>query len=76
MCPAGSCRSSLYFSYDNWSNDAPGTAFSYSNIGAALLGLLAERISGMNLQDYAKQAIFDKIGMPETSYFLRDLEPS
>jgi CubicO group peptidase (beta-lactamase class C family) len=61
---------------DNWSNDAPGTAFSYSNIGAALAGLLAERISGKNLQAYAKKAIFDKIGMPETSYFLHDLDPS
>jgi CubicO group peptidase (beta-lactamase class C family) len=61
---------------ENWSDAPPGTAFAYSNIGAALVGLLAQRISSRNLQDYAKQAIFDKLGMPETSYFLRDLDPS
>jgi CubicO group peptidase (beta-lactamase class C family) len=61
---------------DSWSSDEPGTAFSYSNTGASLLGLLVEQITGKNLQSYAKAAIFDKIGMPETSFFLRDLDPS
>jgi CubicO group peptidase (beta-lactamase class C family) len=61
---------------DSWSEDAPGTAYSYSNTGASLAGLLAEQISGKDLQTYAKAAIFDKLGMPESSYFLKGLDQS
>lgn len=61
---------------DSWSQSRPGTTYSYSNTGAALIGLLVERISGKNLQDYTKASIFDRIGMKESSWFLRGLDPS
>jgi CubicO group peptidase (beta-lactamase class C family) len=61
---------------DSWSPSRPGTTYSYSNTGAALIGLLVERISGKNLQDHTKAAIFDRIGMKESSWFLRGLDPS
>lgn len=59
---------------DSWSSAAPGTAHAYSNTGASLTGLLVETISGKNLQDYAKANIFDRLGMKESSFFLRGLD--
>ena len=59
---------------DSWSTSAPGTAYSYSNTGASITGLLVETISGMNLQVYAKAHVFDPLGMKESSFFLRDLD--
>jgi CubicO group peptidase (beta-lactamase class C family) len=61
---------------DSWSTSAPGTAFSYSNTGASITGLLVETISGMNLQAYAKAHVFEPLGMNESSFFLRDLDVS
>lgn len=61
---------------DSWSQARPGTAYSYSNTGAALIGLLVERISGKNLQDYTKANVFDRLGMKESSWFLRGLDAS
>lgn len=61
---------------DSWSQARPGTAYSYSNTGAALIGLLVERISGKNLQDYTKANFFDRLGMKESSWFLRGLDAS
>ncbi len=59
---------------DSWSSAAPATAYAYSNTGASLTGLLVETISGKNLQDYAKVNIFDRLGMKESSFFLRGLD--
>lgn len=61
---------------DSWSQSRPGTTYAYSNTGAALIGLLVERISGKNLQDYTKANIFDPIGMKESSWFLKGLDAS
>jgi CubicO group peptidase (beta-lactamase class C family) len=60
----------------NWSSWRPGTSFAYSNNGAALAGLVVESVAGMDLQTYSKKHIFDPLGMTETSWFLRDLDPS
>jgi CubicO group peptidase (beta-lactamase class C family) len=61
---------------DRWQTTAPGQQFEYSNTAIALAGLLAEKISGQNLQTYAKSHIFDPLGMKETSYFFKGLDPS
>jgi CubicO group peptidase (beta-lactamase class C family) len=61
---------------DSWSGDEPGSAFSYSNTGAALAGLLVEQISGQNLQPFSKAVIFDPLGMTESSWFLAGLDQS
>jgi CubicO group peptidase (beta-lactamase class C family) len=61
---------------DSWSSSPPGSAYEYSNTGAALLGLLVETISGKNLDEYAKANIFDRLGMKEASFFLRNLDAS
>ncbi len=45
----------------------PGEVSSYSNYGAALAGLIVERISGESYIDYVNKHIFDKLGMEQTS---------
>jgi CubicO group peptidase (beta-lactamase class C family) len=61
---------------DSWANGAPSTAYEYSNTGASLTGLLVETISKKDLQTYAKTNIFDRLGMKESSFFLRGLDVS
>jgi CubicO group peptidase (beta-lactamase class C family) len=64
-----------YYDASNWNaTSAPGTHYSYSNLGLSLGGLLAEKLAGMSLQDYCKQHIFTPLGMNESSYFLKDLD--
>ncbi len=45
----------------------PGEVSSYSNYGAALAGLIVERVSGESYIDYVNKHIFDKLGMEHTS---------
>jgi len=64
-----------YYDASNWnSTAAPGTNYSYSNVGVALAGDLVEKISRLNLQQYCQQHIFTPLGMSESSFFLRDLD--
>ena len=44
----------------------PGSAFRYSNGGYVLLGLIVQRVSGMDLADFMKQRIFRPLGMDHT----------
>jgi CubicO group peptidase (beta-lactamase class C family) len=47
-------------------NFIPGTTFSYSNTNYFLLGLVVERVSGMSLARFAKEQIFEPLGMTHT----------
>lgn len=47
-------------------NFAPGTRFLYSNSNFLLLGLIAERVSGVPLPDFLQARIFAPLGMRET----------
>jgi CubicO group peptidase (beta-lactamase class C family) len=44
----------------------PGSAHRYSNGGYVLLGLIVQRVSGMDLADFMKQRIFKPLGMDHT----------
>lgn len=44
----------------------PGTAFAYSNHGFATLGQIIEDVSGMTLDRYFRQHIFEPLGMTDT----------
>lgn len=44
----------------------PGSAYRYSNGGYVLLGLIVQRISGMDLADFMKTRIFRPLGMEHT----------
>lgn len=52
----------------------PGTRYDYSNGGYLLLAEIVERVSGMSFAEYAHQAIFAPLGMPN-AYFLDDASP-
>lgn len=45
----------------------PGTVPAYSNWGAALAGLIVERVSGMDYGSYVHKNIFEAIGMEHTA---------
>ncbi len=45
----------------------PGSTFQYSNSGYHLLGLIIEKASGQDYEDYLKTEIFDKADMENTS---------
>ena len=61
---------------ESWGTSKPGTAYSYSNIGASLAGYLVEAISGTSLEAYCQSEIFAPLHMNETSWFLRGLDAS
>jgi D-alanyl-D-alanine carboxypeptidase len=42
---------------------APGARFSYSNAGFAVLGMIVERVSGMNYYDYMRRNVLTRAGM-------------
>jgi CubicO group peptidase (beta-lactamase class C family) len=45
----------------------PGTVWDYS-FSTDVLGLVIEKVSGQRLNDYLKVAVWDKVGMPDTSF--------
>lgn len=47
---------------------APGTKIEYSDLGFIILGDIVERLTGMSLDRYARENIFDPLGMDD-SYF-------
>ncbi len=46
----------------------PGTAFEYSNVGYSFLGIIIEKVSGMNYEDYLFQNLWKPAGMLQTGY--------
>jgi CubicO group peptidase (beta-lactamase class C family) len=46
----------------------PGSAWSYSNTGYLLLGLIIERVSGQSYEAFLQENIFDPLGMVDTGY--------
>ena len=46
----------------------PETKFVYSDIDFILLGEIVKRLSGMPENEYAKQILFDPLGMKDTGY--------
>ncbi|MHC4943670.1 MAG: serine hydrolase domain-containing protein [Planctomycetota bacterium] len=59
----------------NFTGFEPGTQFVYSNIGIALAGYLVEAMTGIPLEDYCQENLFEPLGMEETSFFLANLDP-
>lgn len=50
----------------------PGTTIAYSNYGAGIGGYIVESVSGMSLQDYISQNIYEPLGMSRSTL----LEPA
>ena len=64
----------FYASNSNFTNSAPGTSYRYSNIGAALIGLLVEQISGQPFNQYCSEYIFEPLGMDNSFWFLSEID--
>lgn len=47
---------------------APGTCYEYSDLGADLLGFIAEAASGQSLDTYLERFVFSKLGMSDTHF--------
>jgi CubicO group peptidase (beta-lactamase class C family) len=65
-----------HFSPNVWSDNAPGEAYEYSNIGYGLIGYLIERLTGKPLNDYCKENIFEPLDMHNSSFRLSDFNIS
>ena len=50
----------------------PGSAYRYSNTGYVLLGLVVEKASGIPLQDFLAQRIFQPLHMDHTLLYVHD----
>jgi CubicO group peptidase (beta-lactamase class C family) len=50
----------------------PGTAYSYSNSGYHLLGMLIEAVSEQPYDQYLRTAIFEPLGMTDTRFLWHD----
>tara|TARA_Y100000994_G_scaffold1306_1_gene1446 strand:- start:14505 stop:16010 length:1506 start_codon:yes stop_codon:yes gene_type:complete len=64
----------FYNSNSNFTNSSPGNGYSYSNIGAALIGLLVEEISNQSFNQYCNENIFEPLEMNNAFWFLSEIE--
>jgi len=46
----------------------PGTRFAYSDVGYIVLGRLVQEVSGRPLDQFAREEIFEPLGMPQTRF--------
>ena len=69
MTPGG-----IYYSALSFYNFAPGTAWQYANVDICVLALLVEKFSGMSLNQYCRENIFDPLEMQKSSYLLAELD--
>jgi CubicO group peptidase (beta-lactamase class C family) len=58
----------LYDQKKNFFHYKPGTDFKYCNTCYALLGYLAEQISGLPYQQYTQEALFKPLGMESAAW--------
>jgi len=63
-----------YTSDGSFLDAAPGSRWSYSNVGMALAGYLVGRIGAISLDAFSRDEIFGPLGMNDTAWFLRDLK--
>lgn len=63
-----------YSASNNFFNNAPGTYYSYSNMGTALDGYLVESATGQAFDHYCNTNIFDPLCMTKTSWFIADFD--
>ncbi len=52
----------------------PGTAYSYSNIGAGLTAYIIEKAVGEDFKSYSKKNVIDPLGLKNTSWNVSDLD--
>ena len=54
---------------------APGTEYSYSNLGYSMLAAIIEKVSGRSYEEFLAENLFAPAGMTQTGYVLPEWEP-
>jgi CubicO group peptidase (beta-lactamase class C family) len=62
----------LFLRYDAPLWKPPGTEMSYCGYGYVLMGEIIRRVSGKSLDDFARERIFEPLGMKDTFYIVPD----
>jgi CubicO group peptidase (beta-lactamase class C family) len=57
-------------------SNSSGSAFEYSNLGFALLGMVINRVSGMPYQDYIAENIWQPLGMKQIAWDYNKIPPT
>ena len=57
-----------WFSKENFSNDAPGQKYQYTNIGATLAAHVIEQVTGIQYEKYIVDNIFKPLNMQNSSW--------
>jgi len=64
----------FYNSNLNFTNSMPGTNYSYTNNGVALIGLLVEEITNQPFSDYCNENIFAPLSINNAFWFLSEID--
>ena len=65
-----------YDPVDNFISAAPGTNYSYSNMGTALNGFVTESATGLPFDDFCEDNIFSPLCMEKTAWHFSDFDSS
>lgn len=60
----------------NFYDRPPGAGYSYSNIGTALAGLVAQEVTGVDFNEWCKDEILLPLGMTDSGFRLADISTS
>ncbi len=60
---------------DSRLRSAPGTAYSYSNLGYSVLAAVVEKVSGRGYEEFLADNLFAPAGMTQTGYILPEWRP-
>ncbi len=61
---------------ENFHSWGPGERYAYNNVAFGLVAHLVETISGSSFPKRCQARIFEPLGMNETSWYLRDIDPA
>lgn len=64
------------YSAQNFGSNAPGSAWSYSNVATSLMGYIIEYVTGEDFADYAKANVMMPLGMTNTTYNFDEVDLS
>jgi CubicO group peptidase (beta-lactamase class C family) len=65
-----------YDAKENFHPWAPERGWEYCNLAFGVLAYVVESVSGKPFAAYCRERIFAPLGMPETSWYLRDIDAS
>ncbi len=63
-----------FYTPQTFAKRRPGERYEYSNVGAALCGLVIEYATKQSFSDFTEKHIFQPLGMTATSWFFEDVD--